>query len=184
MAVESACSSSLLAVHLACQSLRTGESDYAIAGGVNLMVLPEGFVLLSRTRALSPDGLCKTFDAAGDGYGRGEGCGAVLLQRLSEAQSSNARILAVVAGSAVNQDGGGGGLTAPNPEAQRDVIRQALTNAGIAPSAVGYLEAHGTGTELGDPIEIRVRGTRLCLRRADAARFPVRPTPHSAELPE
>lgn len=161
MALETACSSSLLAVHLACQSLLAGESDYALAGGVNLMLLPEGFVLLSRTGALSPDGMCKTFDADADGYGRGEGCGVVLLQRLSDARKSNARILAVIVGTAVTQDGGGGGLTAPNPAAQTAVIRQALRQAGIAPSDIGYLEAHGTGTVLGDPIEIRAAGAAL-----------------------
>jgi amino acid adenylation domain-containing protein/thioester reductase-like protein len=154
MAVDTACSSSLVAVHLACQSLRSGESDVALAGGVNLILTPELTITFSQARMLSADGRCKTFDANADGYVRGEGCGVVVLKRLSDATRAGDNILALIRGSAVNQDGRSNGLTAPNGLAQQDVIRYALADAGIAPQQIGYVEAHGTGTPLGDPIEI------------------------------
>jgi acyl transferase domain-containing protein len=155
LAVDTACSSSLVAVHLACQSLRTGECELALAGGVNLMLLPETTVTLSKARMLAADGRCKTFDAAADGYGRGEGCGIVVLKRLSAARTDGDRVWALLRGSAVNQDGRGSGLTVPNAAAQEAVIRRALAAADVAPHEVGYVEAHGTGTALGDPIEVR-----------------------------
>ncbi|HAX70809.1 MAG TPA: hypothetical protein DCY14_14450 [Anaerolineae bacterium] len=154
MAVDTACSSSLVAAHLACQSLRSGESDLALAGGVNLILTPELTITFSQARMLSPDGRCKTFDASADGYVRGEGCGVVVLKRLSDALRDGDNILALIRGSAVNQDGRSNGLTAPNGLAQQDVIRQAMTDAQITPDQIGYVEAHGTGTPLGDPIEI------------------------------
>lgn len=154
MAVDTACSSSLVSVHLACQSLRNGESDVALAGGVNLILSPELTITFSQARMLSPDGRCKTFDANADGYVRGEGCGVVVLKRLSDAMRDGDNILALIRGSAVNQDGRSNGLTAPNGLAQQDVIRQALAEAQVAPHQIGYVEAHGTGTPLGDPIEI------------------------------
>jgi amino acid adenylation domain-containing protein/thioester reductase-like protein len=154
MAVDTACSSSLVSVHLACQSLRNGESDVALAGGVNLILTPELTITFSQARMLSPDGRCKTFDANADGYVRGEGCGVVVLKRLSDAMRDGDNILALIRGSAVNQDGRSNGLTAPNGLAQQDVIRQALAEAQVAPHQIGYLETHGTGTPLGDPIEI------------------------------
>ena len=158
MAVDAACASSLVAVHLACQSLRTGDCRLALAGGVNLMLAPDAHVAMSRAHALAPDGRCKTFDASADGYGRGEGCGMVVLKRLSDAIAGRDPILAVVRGSAVMQDGHSGGLTVPNGAAQQAVIRAALAHAGVAPGDVDYVEAHGTGTSLGDPIEVRALG--------------------------
>ena len=154
MSVETACSSSLTAIHLACQSLRNGESNLAVAGGVNLMLSPLTTKLLLRTQALSPDGRCKTFDSRANGFVRGEGCGIVLLKRLSDAERDGDSIIAIIRGSAVNQDGRSTGLTAPNVLSQQALLRQALENARVAPSDVGYVEAHGTGTSLGDPIEV------------------------------
>ncbi|MET0405281.1 MAG: beta-ketoacyl synthase N-terminal-like domain-containing protein, partial [Cystobacter sp.] len=153
LVVDTACSSSLTALHLACQSLRTGESTRALAGGVNLMLAPESMVAGSKARMLSPDGRCKTFDASANGYVRSEGCGVLVLERLSDARARGSPILAIVRGSAVNQDGPSSGLTVPNGQAQREVIHQALQRAGVAPAEVSYVEAHGTGTSLGDPIE-------------------------------
>jgi acyl transferase domain-containing protein/acyl carrier protein len=155
LTVDTACSSSLVAVHLACQSLRLGECRLALAGGTNLVVTPKTSVALCELRALSPTGRCHTFDARADGYVRGEGCGVVILKRLSDAQRDGDNVLAIIRGSAVNQDGRSGGLTAPHGPSQEAVIREALKSAGVEPSAVGYVEAHGTGTALGDPIEIQ-----------------------------
>ena len=154
LTMDTACSSSLVATHLACQSLRTRECELALAGGVNLIVSPESMVVLSKMQALSPDGRCKTFDAAADGYGRGEGCGIVVLKRLSDAIANNDNILAVIRGLGINHDGVSSGLTVPNEMAQERVIRQALEDGNLTPADVGYIEAHGTGTSLGDPIEI------------------------------
>lgn len=153
LAIDTACSSSLVATHLACHSLRTGESDMAFAGAVFLMVSPLLTISLSKARMLARDGRCKTFDANADGYVRGEGCGIVLLKRLSDALVDGDRILALIRGSAVNQDGRSNGLTAPSALAQQEVLRSALQNAGLDPAAISYIEAHGTGTSLGDPIE-------------------------------
>lgn len=152
--VDTACSSSLVALHLACQSLRNQESSMALVGGVNLMLIPGVFLVFSKARMMSPNGRCRTFDAQANGYVRGEGCGMVVLKRLSEAVKDGDRILALIRGSAINQDGRSGGLTAPNVLAQRAVIRQSLANAGLKPAQISYVEAHGTGTPLGDPIEI------------------------------
>ena len=154
MAIDTACSSSLTAVHLACQSLRLGESDLAITGGVNVLLLPEIFMSFFKWGMMAPDGRCKTFDAAADGFVRAEGCGMIVLKRLSDAIAQNDHILAVIRGSAVNQDGASSGLTVPNGPAQEAVLREALRAARVAPADVGYVEAHGTGTTLGDPIEL------------------------------
>lgn len=155
LTIDTACSSSLVAVHLACQALRNSECRLAIAGGVSLLLSPELFIALSHSRMLAPDGRCKAFDAAADGFGRGEGCGLVVLKRLSDAVADGDRILALIRGSAVNQDGPSSSLTAPNGPSQEAVIRAALHFAGVAPSAVGFIEAHGTGTQLGDPLEMQ-----------------------------
>ncbi|WP_394845469.1 SDR family NAD(P)-dependent oxidoreductase [Pendulispora brunnea] len=154
MAVDTACSSSLVSVHLACQSLRAGECTTAIAGGVMLLLSPLSFVMLSRLRALSPDGRCKTFDAAANGIARGEGCGMIVLKRLSDAQRDGDRVLATLLGGAVQHDGASSNFTVPNGRAQQAVIREALAAARLTPADVGYVEAHGTGTALGDPIEM------------------------------
>ena len=153
MAVDTACSSSLVAIHLACQSLRQRECDMALAGGVNVLLAPEFTINFSKARMLSPDGRCKTFAAAANGYVRSEGCGVVVLKRLSDAVAAGDAIVAVIRGSAVNQDGASGGLTVPSGPSQEQVIRQALANARVDPAQVSYIEAHGTGTSLGDPIE-------------------------------
>ncbi len=156
MTVDTACSSSLVAIHLACESLRGGGCDLALAGGASLILAPDGFVKLSKMRALSPDGRCRTFDIRASGFARGEGVGVLVLRRLSDAQRAGDRIWAVLRGSAVNHDGRSAGLSAPSSLAQRAVIRAALEAAGVSPSEVGYIEAHGTGTPLGDPIEMEV----------------------------
>ncbi len=158
IAIDTACSSSLVSVHLAVQSLRNGESNLAVAGGVNLILTPEANLIFSHARMMSLEGRCKTFDASADGYVRGEGCGIVILKRLSEALKNGNRILAVIRGSAVNQDGRSNGITAPSGLAQQEVIREALKNANIAAEQIGYIEAHGTGTILGDPIEVQSFG--------------------------
>lgn len=161
LTIDTACSSSLVTVHLAVQSLRSGECRMALAGGVNLILTPENYVALSKYGMLATDGRCKTFDAAADGFVRGEGCGMVVLKRLSDAVADGDRILAVIRGSAVNQDGPSSGLTAPNGPSQEAVIQEALTNGGVAPEQVSYIEAHGTGTSLGDPIEVQALARAL-----------------------
>jgi phthiocerol/phenolphthiocerol synthesis type-I polyketide synthase D len=153
IAVDSACSSSLVTIHLACQSLRLRESDLALAGGVSLILRPETQIAMSKWGMLSPRGRCHSFDAGADGFVRGEGAGVVVLKRLTDAIRDGDRVLAVVRGSAINQDGRSNGLTAPNTLAQRDVITRALRSADVAGASVNFIEAHGTGTALGDPIE-------------------------------
>ncbi len=170
MAVDTACSSSLVAVHAACRSLRAGESRVALAGGVNLMLTPKLTEALARAGMMSADGRCKTFDASADGYVRSEGCGVVVLKRLSDAARDGDRVVALIRGSAVNQDGRSNGLTAPNGLAQQALFREALADARVAPSQIGYVEAHGTGTPLGDPIEFDALGAVLREKRAGGAR--------------
>ncbi|MFI5928414.1 type I polyketide synthase [Micromonospora sp. NPDC051543] len=161
LAIDTACSSSLVAVHLAVQSLRAGEADVALAGGVNVMVRPTVHLAMSAAGALSTDGRCKTFDASADGYGRGEGAGVVVLKTLAQAERDGDRVYAVIRGSAVNHNGASGGLTVPGGEAQEELIRTALAAGGVAASDVDYLEAHGTGTVLGDAVELRAMARAL-----------------------
>lgn len=161
VAVDTACSSSLVAIHQACQALQLGECDLALAGGANVLLTPATMITFSNAHMLAPDGRCKTFDAAADGYVRGEGCGIVVIKRLEDAVRDGDHIRAVIRGSAINQDGASGGLTVPNGVAQQRVIGAALRRAGVAPHDVDYLEAHGTGTSLGDPIEAQAAGAAL-----------------------
>ncbi len=152
--INTACSSSLVAIHRAVETLRRGECDLAIAGGVNAMFSPLPYIALSKAGMLSKEGRCKTFDKNADGYARGEGAGAILLKPLSLAEADGNLIYAVIRGAAANHGGRANSLTAPNPNAQAALLVAAYTEAGIAPDTVSYIEAHGTGTELGDPIEI------------------------------
>ncbi|MGH1397575.1 MAG: type I polyketide synthase, partial [Trichormus sp.] len=154
LVIDTACSSSLVALHYACQSLLSGESNLCLAGGVNLILSSQATISLSQAQMIAADGRCKTFDAAADGFVRGEGCGIVVLKRLSDALRDGDNIQAIIAGSAVNQDGLTNGLTAPNGPAQQALIRQALANAGVKPSQISYVETQGTGTSLGDTIEV------------------------------
>jgi len=154
-AVDSACSSSLLTAHLACNSLRSRECDVALTGGVNVILRPEITVAFSQAGMMSPEGRCKCFDAAADGYVRGEGCGILVLKRLADADRDHDRVHAVIRGSAVNQDGYTRSITAPKGEAQVSLLQSALHNVGLDPDQIGYIEAHSTGTPLGDATELR-----------------------------
>ena len=166
MAVDTACSSSLVAIHQAVSGLLRRESDLALAGGVNTILSGRLLELRGNAGMLAPDGKCKTFDASANGYVRGEGCGIVVLKRLADAEADGDRVWAVIRGSAVNQDGASPGLTVPNGAAQERVIEAALSRAGLRPADVDYLEAHGTGTEVGDPIELQAAGTAYGKGRA------------------
>jgi acyl transferase domain-containing protein/NADPH:quinone reductase-like Zn-dependent oxidoreductase/acyl carrier protein len=161
MAVDTACSSTMVAFHQACQSLRAGESELAVTGGVSLHLHPFAFIGFSKASMLSPEGRCKVFDAAGDGYVRSEGAGIFLLKPLEAALADGNRVYAVVAGSGVNCDGRTNGLTVPSWERQAELLREVYADAGIAPDDIDYLEAHGTGTAVGDPIETRALGAAL-----------------------
>lgn len=154
VSIDTACSSSLVAIHYACSSLKNREIDLALAGGVNILLRPDSLINLSRAKALSPDGQCKTFDEKADGYVRSEGCGVLLLKRTSDALRDKDTILAIIKGSAVNNDGKSAGLTVPNGKSQEEVMRKALSQAKLDSRDISYIEAHGTGTSLGDPIEV------------------------------
>jgi acyl transferase domain-containing protein/acyl carrier protein len=173
LAVDTACSSSLVAVHLACESLKRRECDLALAGGVNALLDSDVLVNICQARLLAPDGRCKAFDASADGYVRAEGCGIVVLKRLSEALADRDHVLAVIAGSAVNHGGASSGFTVPNPYAQRDLLVEAWRRAGIGPADLDFLETHGTGTALGDPIEVEAIEAALGEGRDARAKLPI-----------
>ena len=176
LAVDAACASSLVAVHLACQSLRQQECDMALAGGVNRIITPDASINFSKARMLSADGRCRTFDQQASGFGRAEGGGMVVLKRLRDASAGGDRIYALILGSAVNHDGRTSSLTVPNGPAQQAVIRQALKVSRIAPDAISYIETHGTGTALGDPIEV---GALAAVFAKSLDPTPPHPTPTS-----
>jgi acyl transferase domain-containing protein/NADPH:quinone reductase-like Zn-dependent oxidoreductase/acyl carrier protein len=161
MTIDTACSSSLVALHEATQAIARGDIELALAGGVNAMLIPETFIGLCKGRFLAADGHCKTFDAAADGYARGEGAGVLVLKPLADASRDHDRIYAVIRASGVNQDGRTSGITVPNPEAQADLIRRVIGESGLRPEQIGYVEAHGTGTAVGDPLEMAAIGETL-----------------------
>lgn len=167
ISVDTACSSSMVAIHLAVKGLRGGEADLALAGGVNVTLIADPSVLTSRARMMSPTGRCHAFDASADGYVRAEGCGIITMKRLSDAQRDGDRILALIRGTAINQDGRSSGLTAPHGPSQEAVVRAALQDGQLSPKDINFIEAHGTGTALGDPIEVNALGNVFGDRPAD-----------------
>lgn len=173
IAMDTACSSSLVAFHQACRAILSGECTQALAGGVSLHLHPYGFITFSKASMLSPRGRCNVFDASGDGYVRSEGGGIFVLKDYDQAVADGDAILAVVAGSAVNTDGRKSGLTVPSVQAQAALMRQVYEQAGISPAEIDYLEAHGTGTAVGDPIETRAIGLALAQQRGKDAPLPI-----------
>ncbi|HZD48842.1 MAG TPA: SDR family NAD(P)-dependent oxidoreductase [Silvibacterium sp.] len=173
LSIDTACSSSAVAIHLACQSLRQGECRMALAGGVNAILVPQLTVTLSQARMLAGDGRCKTFSESADGFVRSEGCGMLVLKRLADAQADGDRILGVIRGSAINHDGRSSGLTAPSGPSQEAVIKAALNQAGLRPEDVDYLETHGTGTVLGDAIELGALGAVFSANRSHGAELTI-----------
>src|ERR1700736_3054601 len=167
IAVDTACSSGLTAVHLACEQILAGRCKAAIAGGATVLISPDGFIGFSQAGMLSPEGKCKAFDASANGFVRSEGAGVVLMKRLSDALADGDPIYAVLVGSAMNQDGDTNGISLPSLEAQARLVREACADAGILPSQIGYVEAHGTGTAVGDPIEAHALAEALCAGRTD-----------------
>src|SRR5580693_4147798 len=166
VAMDTACSSALTAVHMACEHIRAGRGDTALAGGVTVIITPGGFIGFSQASMLSPEGQCKAFDAAANGFVRGEGAGMLLLKRLSQALADGDPIQGVIIGTALNQDGHTNGISLPSVEAQARLVTEACADAGVAPSAIGFVEAHGTGTAVGDPIEAHALAQALCEARS------------------
>src|SRR3954465_12486323 len=166
VAMDTACSSALTAVHAACEHIWAGRGDAALAGGVTIMISPGGFIGFSQASMLSPDGHCKAFAASANGFVRGEGAGMVMLKRLSQAIADGDPIQGVILGTSLNQDGHTNGISLPSAEAQSRLVQDACRDASVAPSAIGYVEAHGTGTAVGDPIEAHALAHALCQERA------------------
>src|SRR6202790_4181946 len=169
VAMDTACSSALTAVHAACEHIRAGRGDTALAGGVTVIITPGGFIGFSQAAMLSPEGRCKAFDASANGFVRGEGAGMVVLKRLSRAVADGDPIHGVIIGTALNQDGHTNGISLPSMEAQARLVRDACADAGVAPSQIGFVEAHGTGTAVGDPIEAHALAAALCEDRSEEA---------------
>src|SRR4249920_838544 len=173
VAMDTACSSALTAVHAACEHIRSGRGDTALAGGVTVMITPGGFIGFSQASMLSPDGRCAAFDASASGFVRGEGAGMVLLKRLSQAIADGDPIQGVILGTSINQDGHTNGMMVPSPEAQTRLVQDACKDAGVAPEEIGFVEAHGTGTAVGDPIEAHALAEALCRNRSAATPLPI-----------
>src|SRR6266446_6728408 len=173
VAMDTACSSALTAIHIACEHIWAGRGDTALAGSVTVMITPGGFIGFSQASMLSPDGRCKAFDASANGFVRGEGAGMVLLKRLTKAIGDGDPIHGVIIGTALNQDGHTNGISLPSREAQARLVREACTDADVAPSQIGFIEAHGTGTAVGDPIEAHALSEALCQDRATEAALPI-----------
>src|SRR6187551_184185 len=173
VAMDTACSSALTAVHAACEHIRSGRGDTALAGGVTIMITPGGFIGFSQAGMISPVGRCAAFDASASGFVRGEGAGMVVLKRLSKALADGDPIQGVILGTALNQDGHTNGISLPSPEAQARLVREACMDAGIAPSRIGFVEAHGTGTAVGDPIEAHALAEALCQNRPAGSPLPI-----------
>ena len=173
VAMDTACSSALTAVHAACEHIRTGRGDAALAGGVTVMITPGGFIGFSQAAMLSPEGRCAAFDASASGFVRGEGAGMVLLKRLSRAIADGDPIQGVILGTSLNQDGHTNGISLPSPEAQTRLVQDACRDAGIAPEEIGFVEAHGTGTAVGDPIEAHALAEALCRNRSADTPLPI-----------
>ena len=169
VAMDTACSSALTAVHAACEHIRAGRGDAALAGGVTVIITPGGFIGFSQASMLSPEGRCKAFDASANGFVRGEGAGMVLLKRLSQAIADGDPIQGVIIGTALNQDGHTNGISLPSLDAQARLVRDACADAGVAPTQIGFVEAHGTGTAVGDPIEAHALAQALCEGRSEEA---------------
>src|SRR6187397_2158695 len=173
VAMDTACSSGLTALYAACEHIRAGHGDAALAGGVTVMITPGGFIGFSQAGMLSPEGRCAAFDASADGFVRGEGAGMLLLKRLSKAIEDGDPIQGVILGTSINQDGHTNGISLPSPEAQTRLVRDACRDAGIVPEAIGFVEAHGTGTAVGDPIEAHALAEALCGNRSADAPLPI-----------
>ncbi len=166
VAMDTACSSALTAIHTACEHIWAGRGDTALAGGVTVMITPGGFIGFSQASMLSPDGRCAAFDATANGFVRGEGAGMVLLKRLSQAIADGDPVRGVIVGTAVNQDGHTNGISLPSTEAQARLVQDACKDAGVSPAQIGFVEAHGTGTAVGDPIEAHALAEALCEQRS------------------
>ncbi len=173
IAMDTACSSALSAVHIACEQLVDKKCEMALAGGVTVMITPDGFIGFSQAGMLSPDGKCKAFDASANGFVRGEGAGMVLLKPLTKALADGDPVYAVIRGSAANQDGHTNGISLPGEDAQRRLVKQACVDAGIDPLHIAYVEAHGTGTAVGDPIEAHALAGALCENRSAGNPLPI-----------
>ena len=173
VAMDTACSSALTAVHAACEHIRSGRGDAALAGGVTIMITPGGFIGFSQASMLSPEGRCAAFDASASGFVRGEGAGMVLLKRLSQAMADGDPIHGVICGTSTNQDGHTNGISLPSPEAQARLVVDACRDAGVSPRDIGFVEAHGTGTAVGDPIEAHALAEALCGERPADEPLPI-----------